>query len=227
MKIKFGAMVVDGRGKLGGHVASKNRSGSYFRTKVTPVNPQTTRQSAVRSALTGFSQAFRGLTAAQITAWNSAVQNFSSTDVFGDLRNPSGLNLFMKLNMNLSQVGVAQIDDPPLPSSVEVVTSVSLSADSSPQTFSITFAPTPVPANTAFIIEATAGVSAGKSFVKSEFRQIGYLDAAATSPANQLTAYTNKFGTLIAGQKIFVKLTPVNKITGQRGLALQAYTVVL
>jgi len=36
MKTLFGAIVVDGRGKLGGHVASKNRHGSYFRTKVSP-----------------------------------------------------------------------------------------------------------------------------------------------------------------------------------------------
>ena len=66
MKIKWGAMVVDGSGKLGGHVASKNRGGSYFRTKVTPTNPNSTSQAAVRSRLTALSQAFRALTIAQI-----------------------------------------------------------------------------------------------------------------------------------------------------------------
>jgi len=40
MKTLFGAIVVDGRGKLGGHVASKNRHGSYFRTKVSQANQQ-------------------------------------------------------------------------------------------------------------------------------------------------------------------------------------------
>ena len=49
MKIKWGALVVDGRGKLGGHVAAQNRGGSYLRTKVTPSNPQTTFQTGVRS----------------------------------------------------------------------------------------------------------------------------------------------------------------------------------
>jgi len=47
MKMKFGAIVVDGRGKIGGHVASKNRGGAYLRTKVTPSNPQTGYQAAV------------------------------------------------------------------------------------------------------------------------------------------------------------------------------------
>ena len=98
MKIKFGAIVVDGRGKIGGHVASKNRGGAYLRTKVTPTNPQTTFQSAVRNRLTAFSQGWRGLTQAQRDAWNAAVSNFSKTDVFGDIKQPTGLNLYVKLN---------------------------------------------------------------------------------------------------------------------------------
>lgn len=227
MKIKFGAMVVDGRGKLGGHVASKNRGGTYFRTKVSPINPQTTRQSAVRSQLTGWAQAFRSLTAAQIAAWNSAVANFTNTDIFGDVKTPSGINLYVKLNMNLEQVGGTALSDPPLPASVAPINSLTLTADSSPQTLSLAFSPTPVPADTDWIVEATAGVSAGKSFVKSEFRQIGIIASAATTPSNQLTNYTNKFGTLVAGQKVFVRVTPINNVTGQRGLALQAYTIVL
>ena len=32
-KIKFGAMMVDASGKLGGQVFAKNRGGAYIRTK--------------------------------------------------------------------------------------------------------------------------------------------------------------------------------------------------
>src|SRR4051812_170938 len=84
MKVKFGSLVVDGRGKIGGHVLSKNRGGAYMRTKVTPINPQTADQSTVRGTLTSLSQSWRALTQNQITAWNNAVQNFQSTDIFGD-----------------------------------------------------------------------------------------------------------------------------------------------
>src|SRR3546814_3353017 len=48
-KVKFGALMTDARGKLGGHVFSKNRAGSYLRTKVTPVNQQTSYQTSVRA----------------------------------------------------------------------------------------------------------------------------------------------------------------------------------
>ena len=227
MKIKWGALMVDGRGKIGGHVASKNRGGAYLRTKVSPINPQTTRQSAVRSQLTGYAQGFRALGAAAIAAWNAAVANFTKTDIFGDIKTPSGINLYTKLNMNLEQVAGTPLTTPPLPGDVPAVDSIAITADSSPQTLSVAFATSPVPANTAWIIEATPGVSAGKSFVKSEYRQIGYLATGATTPSNQLSNYTTKFGSLVAGQRVFLRATPINTVTGQRGLALAANTIVL
>lgn len=93
MKIKFGALVTDGRGKLGGHVASKNRSGNYLRTKVTPSNPQTAAQQATRAVLGSLSTAWSGLTLAQRNSFNSAVGDWSGTNIFGDIKNPTGKNL--------------------------------------------------------------------------------------------------------------------------------------
>ena len=79
MKLKFGAIVTDGRGKIGGHVMSKNRGGAYMRTKVTPSNPRSTAQTTVRSHLTTLSQGWRGLSATAIAAWNSAVSSFTKS----------------------------------------------------------------------------------------------------------------------------------------------------
>lgn len=47
--IKFGMMMTDARGKLGGHVFTKARNGATIRTKVSPANPQTSAQSLSRS----------------------------------------------------------------------------------------------------------------------------------------------------------------------------------
>jgi len=55
MKIKFGAIVVAGSGKIGGHVASKNRGGAYLRTKVTPTNPNSPAQAGARALLASLS----------------------------------------------------------------------------------------------------------------------------------------------------------------------------
>lgn len=226
MKIKWGAMVVDGSGKLGGHVAAKNRGGSYFRTKVTPTNPNSSFQAAVRSRLTALSQAFRSLTAAQIQGWNSAVSDFQKTDMFGDMRKPSGINLYVKLNSNLGEVGEAYINDAPLPSSVEPVLTLSATATAGVPSLSVVFTPTPVPADTAFIIRATSQMSPAKQASKSDFRNLTVLPAAGTSPNNALAAYNAKFGALIAGRKIAIEMIPVNTVTGQKGLAINTTVIV-
>jgi hypothetical protein len=217
MKMKFGAIVVDGRGKIGGHVASKNRTSAYLRTKVTPVNAQTSFQLGVRNVFTGFAQAWRGLSQAERDAWNAAVADYARTNVFGDSVQPTGFNLFQRLNNNLSIAGQSQIDTPPLPAAVGVVVADSLTAAVAVPAMSLVL-DAAVPAATAVKVFATAPMSAGKSFVKNLYRLITVLAPAATTPVDLLAAYTAKFGsTGSIGQKIFVKVEAINTVTGQVG----------
>lgn len=214
MKIKFGAMVVDGRGKIGGHVASKNRAGAYFRTKVTPVNPQTAAQNLVRSRLTTLSQNWKGLTDAQRQSFNSAVGDYAKTDIFGDIRNPSGANLYQRLNNNLLAVGEAIINTAPQPQDVPTEEIDSLEIDILNDTFDLTFAAVN-PEATSIKIFATAGQSQGKNFVSSEYRQIGVGDISAAAAVDLWADYVAKFGNPTVGAKVFVKAIFVNPETGQ------------
>lgn len=217
MKMKFGAIVVDGRGKIGGHVASKNRAGAYLRTKVTPVNPQSSKQINVRGTFAGLSQAWRGLTVAQRASWNSSVASFAKTDIFGDLKNPSGFNLYQKLNNNLIQSGATKLDVCPLPLSVGSCIATSLGATTTPESLSIVIEPA-VPAETALLIDATPQLSAGISFVKNRYRRIAISATGQTSPINILSSYQNAIGSVTeVGSIIYVKITPVSTLTGQVG----------
>jgi len=214
MKVKFSALVSDMRGKLNGSVASKNRGGSYLRNKVTPVNPNTSYQVAQKNRLTTQAQAWRGLTDAQRLAWNSAVSNFARTDIFGDLKNPSGFNLFCKLNSNLTMVGVAAINTPPTSTSVLNVSLGTLTAANGVPALSLTLSGA-VPAGTEMVVNGTAPLSAGKSFVRSELRKFTTAAPAATSPVNLLASWNTKFGSMgAAGTKIFVEIYFINKTTG-------------
>ncbi len=226
MKAKFGAIVVDGRGKAGGHVFSKNRGGSYMRTKVTPSNPQSSAQASVRSRLTEFAQKFRSLTALQIAGWNAAVDSFKSTDIFGDIKNPSGINLYVRLNTNLGLVAASSIDDAPLPSEVPALTTLTATATAGTPTLSVVFAPSPVPADTSLVIKASKQLSPGVSNVKGKTTVVAVKAAASTTPANILSAYVAKYGTLVAGQKIALEAYQVNEITGQKGQSLHYQLIV-
>jgi hypothetical protein len=226
MKIKFGSLVVDGRGKIGGHVASKNRSGAYMRTKVTPVNRRSAAQIGVRSTLAGISVAWRGLTADQIAAWNAAVSDYQKTDIFGDIKKPTGFTLYQKLNNNAIRCGGTAIDVPPLPSAVPYVSSLSAQV-STDGAVDLTFAASPVPAGQAYIVSATRPLSAGISFVKSEFRIIKILAAAASSPVTLDADYAAVFGAPSnQGSKVFFQVKIVELETGIAGTPIQISAIV-
>lgn len=226
MKMKFGALVVDGRGKIGGHVASKNRAGAYLRTKVTPVNPQTAAQNLVRSRLTTLSQAWKSLTEAQRQSFNSAVGDYAKSDIFGDVRNPSGANLFQRLNNNLLGVGESIIEEAPQPQGVVTETLDNLEANILSSTFDLNFAAVNAD-GTNIKIFATAGQSQGKNFVSSEYRQIGVGDISAAASVSMWDEYVAKFGEPILGSKVFVKVVFVNPATGEASTQQSASTTVV
>ena len=225
-KIKWGLVVTDGRGKLGGQVLSKNRAGSYVRTKVTPSNPQTVAQNLVRSRLTGFSQGWRGLTEAARNSWNAAVGSFPKNNVFGDSVTLSGAQLYIGLNAQLAAAGQTAIGTPPVPTGAAALLTLSGAASLGGTSFDVTFTPDPVPSGMTMIIEATAQVSAGKSNLKSLYRQIATEAAAAASPSDIYAAYIAKFGTLIVGQKVGLRAKLVNNTTGEVSGALTAVVIV-
>lgn len=224
MKVKFGSLIVAGSGKIGGHVASRNHHGAYMRTKVTPVNPQSTSQLAVRNRLATRSQAWRGLTDAQRAAWNTAVALFARTDIFGDLKNPTGFNLYQRLNNNLVTVGAAAIALPPQPAAVAQVTVTSITPAAGTGLIPMVLSGA-VPAGTAVKVFATTAQSPGVSFVKSEYRLITTLPAATATPVALGASYVPKFGNWLAGQKLFFKIVFVNTTTGQESLPIQVAAI--
>jgi hypothetical protein len=213
-KIKLGSNIADIRGKLNGHVFSHNRGGNYIRNKVTPVNGRTTSQVLVRSRFAQYSQQWRTLTQAQISAWNSSVGAYQKTNIFGDLKSPTGLQLFQKVNNNLVSSGGTAITSPAAAKGVSVVTAGVLTYTSGTPALSLAYSAN-VPAATRVKVFATAPQSAGINFVKSQFRLITTLAPAAVSPANILTPYQTKFGSVGAvGSKIFVAIQFVDQVSG-------------
>ena len=227
MKTKFGSIIVAGSGKIGGHVASHNRSGAYLRTKITPVNPQTQYQTQVRNRLSTLATAWGALTAAQRLSWNTSVGTFKGTNIFGDVVNPSGFNLFVKLNNNLAKIGVAQINTPPTPVSLPAFTTGTLTPANGAQTMGFAFTVTPIPAGVSVRVSATPAMAQGKTFVKNQFRFISLIAAAAASPAALGASYIARLGAIgAAGKYIFIKTEYVSLTTGQVGVS-QIFSAVI
>lgn len=223
-KVKFSALISDMRNKLNGSVFSKNRAGSYLRNKVTPVNPQSVAQTAARALLTTFSQTWRTLTEEQRSAWNGAVSQWATTDIFGDIKNPTGLQLYIRLNVNVSLAGGSALTAPPVPTGVEPVLDLSVDVDASVQSVTLSDIVTPVPAGMALYIEATPGMSAGISNANSQFRHVQTIPAAGAVGAIS-AAYIAKFGAVVEGKKYFVRCKFINITTGEVSQPLVAQTI--
>lgn len=215
-KLKWGALAVDGRGKLGGHVLARNRSGAYIRTKVTPNNPQSTYQSIARALLAAFSSKWRALSQVQRDAWNGAVASFSGTNVFGDLVNPTGKNLFTRLNINIANAGGTKILLPPMPTELPSIVGTTLAVVGAGAS-TITF---PAVGTTSVFIEATPPLSPGVGFFKNKFRLISNYVAGDAAITVTTADYDARFGSPIADMKIAYRLTPVDITTGLTGAAI-------
>lgn len=107
MKIKFGSIVVNGRGKVGGQVFTAGLTGAILRNNAVPVNRSTTRQVQARAKFSYFSSQWANLTTKQRDQWREAVQRYEYTDIFGDVRKLSGKLLFQKVNQVRELIGLS------------------------------------------------------------------------------------------------------------------------
>lgn len=207
-KIKFGAMMVDASGKLGGQVFSKNRGGAYIRTKSTPLNPQTSAQMAIRGIFASISSAWSGLSEASRQSFNNLVSSYARTDIFGDLRNPSGKNLFQRLNQNLEISGQAQITVCGQPQEVPFANLSEVALNDAAAQINLTY--DGVTSGSKVVVWATPPLSAGTSFVKNKLRQIAVLDGQPGDTQNVGAAYIAKFGAFEDGSNIYFGVRVIN-----------------
>jgi len=221
-KIKFGQLISEASGKVGGIVFSKNKYGAYTRQKVSPINPQTTAQSRVRQFLASAAGAWKALTEAQRLAWKNAVSEWKKTNIFGDAQVLSGFNLFCKCYKTAKDIGESVLSTYAGSAAPVGVTSLSGEFDTDPEALSLTFTPA-IPLDEKWLLFATAPVSKGKTFVKSEYRLITVLASTDASPYAAVADYKAVFGTIpLESETAFVKLIPVLKSSMKSGIALSA-----
>lgn len=230
-----GIAMTDGRGKVGGSVLSKSRSGATVRNKVTPINRRSAAQSEVRALLTAFAQAWRSLTQTQRNQWNEAANNgYTTTNIFGDVVKKSGLNLYTSLNINLTLVGGTNISAPPSPDAVPApMYTIDVQSDVSATEIFINAnfgggTPAVIPADTAIMVYATPKLSPGVSYVRSQLRALTALQAATnTATENLWTLYTNKYGAPAVGDNIVFAVQAISSVGGVAGTPIQqAATIV-
>jgi hypothetical protein len=200
-KIKFGMMMTDARGKLGGQVFSKNKGGAYVRTKVTPTNPQTTFQTGVRTLFALFSQQWSGLSDAARSAWDGAVSNWSTTDIFGDLKNPTGKSLFLRLNQRAVNAGYTSFTA--VPAKAEMVEGIVTEVEIGISGAEINVSDVYTGSGARVVFSGTPVLSAGTTYAKNRLRDIYNELGSNVDPATMYSAYVARFGVPTVGANIY------------------------
>ena len=183
MKVLWGSLTADARGKMGGVVASRNKAGSYLRTKVSPVQPNTPPQQAVRYAMTAVAQAWRDtLTAAMRALWEDYALTTPLRDVFGAKKTRSGISMFTRYNTPIVRMGGSILTTAPAIGGEVEMTSFGLTgtvADGVKMT-------TPAPALvTAYILQVQlckAPTSAGVKYFSGPWLYSQYVDSLTVFP---------------------------------------------
>lgn len=207
-KIKFGMMMTDASGKLGGQVFSKNRGGSYVRTKKTPSNPQTTAQMAIRGIFASISSGWSSLTEQVRNSYEGFVADYGRTDIFGDVRNPTGKNLYQRLNQNLAISGQPLLAVCPAPSEVPFANLVEVVGNVTEEILNVDTAGNTT--GSKVVIWATPSLSQGTKFVKNRLRQIYVANGAAALGTNVWEDYVAKFGAPVAGANVYFAVRVIN-----------------
>lgn len=101
-------------GSAGSITAARNQHGQYNRRRVTPANPSTTAQQAVRASLQWASQRWNNfLIAPYRLGWDLYASNQPMKDRFGDLRRLTGRQHYIRTNAPRHYYGLSPVDQAP------------------------------------------------------------------------------------------------------------------
>ena len=209
--IRYGAMIADARGSIGGVVFARNRGGAYARNRTTPLNPQTVRQIEVRSVLANLSQEWATvLTQDQRDSWDLYADNVPLVNSLGESRNVSGLNMFIRGNSLLADTGGVQIDDGPTIFTVGPTLTPTLTLDSAADTVTVTdlgdYDLADGPVN--MLVQQGTPQNGGVQFFKGPFRKIAEVEAVETTGEPPFGPFDLTYP-VVAGQAVWFRTATV------------------
>lgn len=115
MLVKFGPVIVAGRGKVGGVIASRNSAGAYMKQWTKPTWSAYPKQVNINSLLSIIINNWKTVIGFnERAAWNALAAVTPLPNKLGEMFTPSGFNLYVRSNMMLDLSGQGFQADPPL-----------------------------------------------------------------------------------------------------------------
>lgn len=187
MKVKS-SMLTQMSGSIAGVTAGHNRGGLYLRARSVPTNPNTARQSLIRSVFSALSQRWAStLTDSQRAGWADYAQNTPLTDALGDPLVLSGQQMYLRANTGRAQIDQTtagftspetygiEDDAPATPGQANAITGNSVFGLNA-STFEATFNTEVAGADGIAVLQVGPVVSTGVSYFKGPYQLAAWTD---------------------------------------------------
>lgn len=213
-KVKFGAIITDSRGKIGGTILKLGRWGVELRRSSLPRAARTARQMLQGALLSATSPLWtEDLTESERQAWRDLAATQDTTDQWGATYPLTGIALFTRVNTQRMAAGLSPLITAPADQAVTSPTLASLTITAGP-TLTVAWTPNPAPANHRVKIWLTPPMSAGTSVAQHRYLLIDTSSAAPSSPLDVSAEYLAVFSGLSSGKKVYGDLAFWNQTTG-------------
>jgi hypothetical protein len=184
---------------------------------VTPRNPRTGAQLAIRQNLATQAAAYDQLSDAQQEAWVAAAAQIQSKPSLGQRGPLTGLQLFTKVNCALLAIGSPAVTAPPAKSLLSPLPVDGLEITNTAGVIAIKLHTTGTPAQ-GTMLRACAPENSGCRRAVG-YRVLGTLGSpAADGYVDVTSAYTGRFGAPAVGKRVFVSVNAC--VNGYEGIPL-------
>lgn len=182
----------------------------------------------VRATFASFSSLWNSLTQPQQNGWNNG-KGHAIINRLGKSIELAGKALYVRLNCNLTNIGVSPITNFPAPVGVPAPQLTSTpAADLSATTLDVIFDNGST--SYGYLIEATSIMSFGTNRPgRNRFRVIDSKDTSNTSPLNTTlwTKYVTRFAVPAAGDVFFIRVRYISNVSGNESIPSEVFKVVV
>lgn len=227
------AIITEARGSLGGITASRNRGGGYFRARVVPVNPGTSFQQLIRSAMASLAAKWNDvLTDLQRKAWDTYALNVPMPNSVGDMVNVGGVGMYVRSNVpRIASLtaGLTRVDDAPTIFDLGDVGIQSVGAASeAAQTISMLYDDTDTWCDedgSALLIYTARPKNPAINYMKGPYRLASVVEGDSTTPPTSPDAAASAFP-FVENQRMFVQ-TRVTRADGRLSSPFRGFSLAV
>jgi hypothetical protein len=224
--VQFSSLVDGLRNSIGNQTFSVNRYGAFVRSRVTPANPSTSRQLAVRAFIPYLNTIWAGLSETDRLTWVDGTTLHPRLNAFGEPYTLSPYNFFISCNLpfqNRSEDFMEAFVDSETPAQI---TDVSLEISAVDEQIFIECTVPTYSSYTNVAVFASPLLSPGINYCKAAYRYLFTIQATSLFRYNMYAEWNTQYGALTVGQKIFVKLYAWYDLNGLQSLISQGSGIV-